>query len=446
MSSNPYVVRTDALWGFLQKGDLDTQEIAVQKLRIDCKCSGILQQLQNEYLNLLATTPNNSQKLVQILRNIEKNQILLKDFQEVEYKSVKELKKAYNKLKEDLTQQFNVNTQPPTKRPPERPDPLAIETEEARASRAELLERQKETERLKADFEKKKSDHEKNSENMRNETVKQSQSDEKRKIQMDKEIEEYRNLEEQRQETIKQELVLDEQIKKVQEEMAKQEIYGMAARVQMEAQHQETMKTIVSQAPDQPPAAGANPFSVASPAPQGLLNQFGGGSVTASPLPPPSQSGLPPPPLGNPPAQGGAPPPPLGQPPAQGGAPPPPPPPPPVNYVSPLSSGHGTTQPQKTDNTAPRPANQAPKPEKILDAFQKSLQERLARLRKSVAGAEPIDANTEQAQVQPQAQTGDGTQQSAITGLNQFMVKSDAPVDQKPGSGAAADEWDADEV
>ena len=146
MSSNPYVVRTDARLGFLQRNDLIPQNIAVGKLKIDCYCSGLLQQLQNEYLNLFSTIPN-SPKIGQLLRDIQEIQRLQTEFQANEYTSMKDIKLAHKNLnialnniksipkKEGITsyfQELKKNSQPPNKGLP--PTPFN-ETDDQRESR-----------------------------------------------------------------------------------------------------------------------------------------------------------------------------------------------------------------------------------------------------------------------------------------------------------------------
>jgi hypothetical protein len=157
MSSNPYVVRTDAYLGFLQKKDLIPQNIAVGKLKIDCSCSGLLQQLQNEYLNLFSTIPNNP-KIGQLLRDIQEIQRLQTEFQANEYTSMKDIKSAHENLqialnniksipkkegKKSYFQELAKNAPPPSKMPPPAPDQ---ETDEQRESRLFLKKQQQEVE------------------------------------------------------------------------------------------------------------------------------------------------------------------------------------------------------------------------------------------------------------------------------------------------------------
>jgi hypothetical protein len=157
MSSNPYVVRTDAYLGFLQKKDLIPQNIAVGKLKIDCYCSGLLQQLQNEYLNLFSTIPK-SPNIGQLLWDIQEIQRLQTEFQANEYTSMKELKLAHENLKIALNniksipkkegkmsyfQELKKNAQPPNTGLP--PTPFK-ETDEQRVSRLLFEKQQKEVE------------------------------------------------------------------------------------------------------------------------------------------------------------------------------------------------------------------------------------------------------------------------------------------------------------
>jgi hypothetical protein len=102
MSSNPYVVRTDAVLGFLRTGDLEPQIISVEKLGDDCVCSRLIQQLQNRYLKVLSTTPNNKTQLATILNEIEQIQTIQTDLQHTEFTSYNVFKKASDKLHEAL--------------------------------------------------------------------------------------------------------------------------------------------------------------------------------------------------------------------------------------------------------------------------------------------------------------------------------------------------------
>jgi hypothetical protein len=102
MSSNPYVVRTDAVLGFLRTGDLEPQIISVEKLGDDCVCSRLIQQLQNRYLKVLSTTPNNQAQLATILNEIEQIQTIQTDLQHTEFTSYNVFKKASDKLHEAL--------------------------------------------------------------------------------------------------------------------------------------------------------------------------------------------------------------------------------------------------------------------------------------------------------------------------------------------------------
>ena len=172
MSSNPYVVRTDAFLGFLSESDLKDQKIAVEKLQVDCFCSGILQELQNKYLKLFPDTPENREKNGQLLCQFEAIQTLQVQFQKQEYNSLPKLKTAYTRLKEKVLKirstttnvinrpqvyeqteqastdtglpktplQASTDTGPPKKSlPSTRPAPLG-ESEEARRVRIELQE------------------------------------------------------------------------------------------------------------------------------------------------------------------------------------------------------------------------------------------------------------------------------------------------------------------
>jgi hypothetical protein len=102
MSSNPYVVRTDAVLGFIRTGDLEPQIISVEKLGDDCVCSRLIQQLQNRYLKVLSTTPNNQATLATILNEIEQIQTIQTDLQHTEFTSYNVFKKASDKLHEAL--------------------------------------------------------------------------------------------------------------------------------------------------------------------------------------------------------------------------------------------------------------------------------------------------------------------------------------------------------
>ncbi len=75
MSSNPYVVRTDKLFGLLQTEDLEPQERAVENLDFDRECSRLIQELQTECLKITSTL-NDQTTLANILAEIQEVQNL----------------------------------------------------------------------------------------------------------------------------------------------------------------------------------------------------------------------------------------------------------------------------------------------------------------------------------------------------------------------------------
>jgi KaiC/GvpD/RAD55 family RecA-like ATPase len=102
MSSNPYVVRTDAFLGYVQTNDWKPQEIAVEKIKLDRECSRQIQRRQTRYLKMLST-PNEQELLAQILTDIETIQILQTEFQKRELRTWVEFNNVSRKLKEDLS-------------------------------------------------------------------------------------------------------------------------------------------------------------------------------------------------------------------------------------------------------------------------------------------------------------------------------------------------------
>ena len=105
MSSNPYIVRTDSILGFLgflEQKDLESQNMAVEKLGDDCVCSRLIQQLQTRYLKILYTTPTDEAKLTGILAEIKQIQTLQTDLHKNKFSSYREFKNASNKLHEGL--------------------------------------------------------------------------------------------------------------------------------------------------------------------------------------------------------------------------------------------------------------------------------------------------------------------------------------------------------
>ncbi len=101
MSSNPYVVRTDELFGFLQTGDLEPQKLEVEKLEFVRMCSRIIEKLQTQYLEILSNQ-NNQDTLAHIMYKIETIQKLKKTFKDKKFKSYLSLYNASEELEKDL--------------------------------------------------------------------------------------------------------------------------------------------------------------------------------------------------------------------------------------------------------------------------------------------------------------------------------------------------------
>ena len=108
MSSNPYVVRTDSLAGFLgvlKKEDLEPQIMAAAKLKQDRRCSREIQALQNQCLAML-TAPGDSGKhpLAQILARIRTMQNLQNTFDQTTFTSSSSLHASSQKLNNYISQ------------------------------------------------------------------------------------------------------------------------------------------------------------------------------------------------------------------------------------------------------------------------------------------------------------------------------------------------------
>jgi hypothetical protein len=101
MSSNPYVVRTDERFGFLQEKDLKPQSMAVEKLKYDRMCSRRIQELHIQYLKILSE-PNDTDKRARILDQIQQIQNLKTKFNDETFISDWTLYESSVKLVKDL--------------------------------------------------------------------------------------------------------------------------------------------------------------------------------------------------------------------------------------------------------------------------------------------------------------------------------------------------------
>ena len=103
MSSNPYVVRTDELFGFLQEKDLKPQKMTVEKLKYDRICSRRIQELQIQYLKILSE-PNDTDKRAQIMDQIQQIQTLKTQFDDTKFTSDLRLYKSSQELEKKLSE------------------------------------------------------------------------------------------------------------------------------------------------------------------------------------------------------------------------------------------------------------------------------------------------------------------------------------------------------
>jgi hypothetical protein len=101
MSSNPYVVRTDELFGFLQKSDLKPQSMAVEQLKYDRMCSRRIQELHIQYLKILSE-PNDTDKRARILDQIQQIQNLKTKFNDTKFISDRKLYDSSKELEKKL--------------------------------------------------------------------------------------------------------------------------------------------------------------------------------------------------------------------------------------------------------------------------------------------------------------------------------------------------------